>query len=155
MSMKPTPNPNWPRLSVDLPYNGFGVCARCQRSKAQLPVGKDLTTWEECDHNDKPEGIYLRLCEPCGKRLIEPHLRLYHRKQKHAPMPGAMPTCADCKIRDGLRCTSPLLKRNGGQGLPLDLPRPANAMVDGSKYRGPMTLYMGPVTCKAKEPCVT
>lgn len=70
-------------------------------------------------------------------------------------MPGAMPTCEDCRFRAGLRCNHPALKANGGQGLPLDMPKPARAMVDGSKYRGPMTLYMGPVTCKAKEPCAT
>lgn len=154
--MTPTPNPNWPRLSKDLPYQkGALCCGNCARSKDELPVNKTLDVWEECDHHDKREGIYIRLCEPCSKRLIEPHPRLYHHKQQHEPMPGAMPTCADCKLRDGLKCTSPLLKRNGGQGLPLSIPKPVNAMVDGSKYSGPMVLYMGPVTCNAKEPCAT
>lgn len=154
--MKPTPNPNWPRLSVDLPYvGGFHVCGHCQRCNEQLPMGKTLSTWEECDHNDKREGRFIRLCGTCANKIVGPHPRLYHRMQDNAPMPGAMPTCADCQLRDGLRCTSPLLKRNGGAGLPLQLTKPAQCMVDGRDYRGPMTLYFGPVTCEAKEPCAT
>lgn len=147
-------DPNWPRLS-----NMFGgplhhplECGKCLRQASELPVGKSLAVWEEHDHDDKPEHIYIVLCEPCSKKIVKPHPRLYSRKQQHEPMPGVMPTCHDCKLRNGLICKSPLLRKNGGAGLPLSYPDPARALVDGAHYRGPITLFTGPVTCKAKEP---
>lgn len=101
----------WPKLSEDLPSKEPGECQRC---RATVPP---LTYWQECDENDVAERVFVVLCAPCAKQIIEPHPRLYRELSPNTPMPGAMPICRDCSRRNGMGCFSPLAKFNGGPGL--------------------------------------
>jgi hypothetical protein len=108
-----------------------------------------LTRWQECDHRDQKENRLVVLCDKCSKRVIKPHPRLYHELTSNAPWPGCMAICVQCKLREGLTCTSPDAKANGGQGVMLTTQKPYTAMVDGTKYRGPMVLWPSPPSdCK-------
>lgn len=139
----------FPRLSVQLTHaRDIGTCQGCGGPARQL--------WEEHDDNDKPEQILVALCDACSDRLIEPHPRLYRIVHEHEPRPGAMPVCSSCGWRKGLNCTHADLKANGGPGLPLNFPKPAVAMVDGTDKRGRRTgwrhvIWMGPVVCRRRE----
>jgi hypothetical protein len=108
--------PEWPRLSETLSHpRTLVACQACGRG--ELP-SINLAVWQEHDEADRPEPIFLVLCDACA-RLIEPHPRLYRRVDRWAPAPGIMPTCSGCRHQDALRCRSPLLKANGGPGLPI------------------------------------
>jgi hypothetical protein len=73
--------------------------------------------WQECDDADQPEPIAVLLCPPCSARIIEPHPRLYYGLPFNEPFAGTMGLCAHCRFRDGVHCTHPDLKANGGLGL--------------------------------------
>lgn len=144
----------WPRLSETLPHQpaSFDWCMRCAGVN-------ELDAWQEHDDHDRPEPILIVLCRPCAEQIIEPHPRLYRLVHRHEPLPGAMrDLCRDCRLQTALRCRSPLLKANGGPGLPITYPRPAVAFVDG--VRGGRrtgwreTLWQGPPeSCGGREPC--
>lgn len=142
---------NWPRLSHSLPHRRHpNVCQSCGRTEPPL------RRWREHDENDQPEPIVVVLCDPCAKCLIEPHPRLYGVMQFGEPLPGTMTICEDCVYRDGLACLHPLLKANGGPGLPLNFPPPTVAFVDGVDQKGrrfgrQMTMYRGPVHCAGRS----
>lgn len=138
-----------PKLSVDLQGpRSLGYCQACGVARS---TGGVLEVWEEKDEQDQPTKVYLQLCVPCGARLIEPHPRLYERMPEFAPIAGAMEDCRSCKFSEQMRCLSPLLKENGGAGLPVNYVEPIRALVDGSKYRGPLTVYRSPPICRGKE----
>lgn len=90
-----------------------------------------VSAWIEHDHNDRREAIYVFLCEACGKRISEPHIRLYRQAQQHEPLPGIMDICADCKWRVLSRCTNPKAVFNGGAepGLRIDIKGASKAHV--------------------------
>jgi hypothetical protein len=136
----------WPRLSETLPHppdltrcqscgNRLDDAAAANRpdppfsgaSGAAIATPYALAVWQEHDDTDRPELIYIVLCEACADRIIAEHPRLYRRVDRWAPVPGVMPACIGCRRADGLRCRSPLLKVNGGPGLPI---RP-NVAVEG------------------------
>lgn len=103
-----------PGLSVTLTFpRRLDACQACGREMFEL------RRWQECDENDKPTPVLVMLCERCEKRLINAHPRLYRQIDKWAPWPGAMELCVGCKFLDALACRSPLLKANGGAGLPV------------------------------------
>lgn len=140
---------NWPRLSETLSEARHPeICQSCGCvGSSQLPLAR----WLECDLDDNPGACVVVLCEPCEKRLIEPHPRLYIRLAKHEPMAGSMPICIGCTHREGVQCTHPDLKSNGGGGLGMTFPLPTRAFVDwhdkqGRRSGGIRTLYMGPVS---------
>jgi hypothetical protein len=141
----------WPRLSEVAGPRCPDKCQNCGSSG-----GDDgwLEFWEECDRNDKPEGILVVLCRACAARLIKPHPRLYERKEipSGEPWPGAMPVCVTCAYRSGLDCKHPLLKRNGGAGLPLKFPQPGRgvACTRGKGCR-PFFIFQGPVRCESRR----
>lgn len=111
---------------------------------AQTRKSYHLARWQEHDHNDRPEQRLIVLCTKCSKRVIESHPRLYSELQDNQPWPGCMALCIDCKLRDGITCTSPKAKVNGGPGVIITVPKPSSALVDGPKYRGPMLLWSHP-----------
>lgn len=136
-----------PRLSHDLTGpRSYDACQHCGL------VSDALQTWQEHDQDDKPEVVYLRLCKPCSETLIEPHPRLYAKLDPGAPAPGAMPCCEGCKHCEHLRCHSPMLKDNGGSGLPIR-PRIEGHAIACTRGRGcrPITLYAGFPTCDGRE----
>jgi len=137
---------NWPKLSETLPHSTPGQCQRCESSS-------ELTYWQECDENDRPEIVFVVLCKACADAIIEPHPRLYKEQLASSILPGAMPICIDCKARDGMACRSPIAKFNGGDGLKFE---PEGQMVH--LCRSPRSksgwhyLSAGPVEkCNGKE----
>jgi hypothetical protein len=101
--------------------------------------------WQEHDSRDEPEPIAVMLCTRCSARLINPHPRLYNRIPPNAPFAGIMELCVDCRFRDGVRCTHPDLKANGGTGLVVDADQGARAHVNLGGGRGAfLTIYREP-----------
>lgn len=127
---KKTPLP-WPKLSETLPHKSRTSCNRCNAGGQK----RDVSFWIECDDEDRRQPVFIALCGFCADELIEPHPRLYIELLSGECMPGAMRVCDDCKLRDGLRCTSPDAKFNGGQGLVFD-PQPASVHLCRSKASG-------------------
>lgn len=146
------PNPQLsertPRLSIVL--NPFTSRMKCQRCAT---AGPKVQGWQEHDHNDKPEPIYIFLCERCSKELIGPHPRLYSQIWPNSPLPGIMDICADCLWRDRSRCTCPLAILNGGAGIKIDIERPSTAHLNFGGGRGCwQKIYPSPATgCSGKE----
>ncbi|MDQ2831304.1 MAG: hypothetical protein M3Y74_19930, partial [Chloroflexota bacterium] len=61
------------------------------------------------------------------------------------PFPGIMELCVDCRFRDGVCCTHPDLKANGGDGLVVDADSGAQAHVNLGGGRGAvLTIYRDP-----------
>ena len=142
----------WPRLSQDLHQPARPDC--CQHCGTCADPA-ELVRWQEYDRNDRPELIAVVLCEACSEVLIEKHPRLYGRIPTHAPWPGCMPVCVECRFREGLRCKHPDLKGNGGKGLVLVYTRPLVMHVDGTRKGRRAgwihTEYRGPVSCRGGE----
>ena len=120
-----------PKLSEDLlaSTGDRGHCGNCGREG-------ETVLWREHDERDRPTETLVALCEACSDEIVEPHPRLYARVDRNQPIPGAMPICVACAHRAGLVCRSPLLKANGGPGLPVRFPQPTVGFVD---YRDPKT----------------
>lgn len=147
------PNPKLseatPRLSASLrPFTSRCKCQRCGHA------GPKVGGWQEHDHHDKPEPIYVFLCEKCGKELIGPHARLYSQIWPNSPLPGIMDICADCRWRDRSRCTCPLTLFNGGAGIKIEIVKPSTAhLYCGGGRGGWKNIYTHPATgCSGKEP---
>lgn len=140
-------------LSQTLPFRDHADC--CQECGLTEYGGKTLFYWQECDEQDKPTAVAIRLCEQCENELIPGHERLYVEIQSGQPFPGVMPVCADCRFRQVHRCTSPLLKANGGPGLPLNFPQPVPVHIDrtvkGRRVGVWAKMWKGPVICRGKE----
>lgn len=163
----PTATEHWARLSKTLTFERHPfICQSCDyrgltawKGKAELPEPEqcELRRWREHDQQDKPENIIVVLCRECSDRLIEPHERLYDCIGIFAPAPGAMKICVQCEFRQGLHCSNPLLKENGGEGMILKMPKPTHGFWDGSDARGrrvggQRTFYSGPVTgCEGRK----
>lgn len=136
------------------------ICQQCGGCCGGDPDGSgkarimrtSLDRWQECDHDDKPEHRLIVLCSKCSGRMIEPHPRLYHRLHVNDPWPGCMEICVTCKFRDGIKCSHPDAKINGGNGVMLTVGAPMRGFIDGAKYRGPFCHYpYPPKACKQKE----
>lgn len=142
---QPRTSERWPRLSKTLPHLHPLKCGEC----GCLERDRLLTLWQECDEQDKPEIRYVLLCEPCGKRIVGPHVRLYRSIDRNSPAPGAMEICTDCRFRDGLWCAQ--AKSNGGDGVTITAAQPMRGFIDGRDYSGPFTSYsFAPTACTAK-----
>lgn len=152
----PTATEHWARLSRDLrgerhPY----ICQSCGIGapivlREDEPEDNGFTRWQEHDQHDRPEPIYVVLCKACAERLIEKHERLYRQLSKFEPALGCMQACAECKFRQGLHCSNPRAKENGGEGVGLKMPKPSGAFVDGVDSRGRRTggfmhIFVGPI----------
>ena len=146
--MKAPPLP-WPKLSETLAAPRMpGVCQSCGEEGRRW--------WRECDDSDRPTAVLVILCNPCEKRLIKPHPRLYQSIHTPLPWPGAMEICAGCTLRDGLRCTEPRLKANGGPGLPIAVPKGSQAHLNYGRGRGEwFTMYpYEPKDCQGRVPAL-
>ena len=135
--MKPTVPPlaerRKPGLSVTLTGpHAPTTCQSCRVSGLDRGSGR---RWIECDENDHPTATRLILCDSCSKLLIEKHPRLYIGEDWWAGCPGAMACCEGCAFRDGLTCTSPLLKARGGPGLPVLIGEGAKGILCGAHCR--------------------
>lgn len=140
-------SPTTPRLT-DLPGTKHPYICQCCGGSAQAGLGNgilrlSIDRWQEHDHNDRKEHRLVVLCNVCSARIVKPHPRLYEKLQPAHPWPGCMALCLDCSHRDGVSCSHPNSKANGGPGVMLTIPKPMTAMVDGEKYRGPMILWTG------------
>ena len=140
----------WPKLSEDLTgERSPGLCQCCGATD-------ELQCWMESDESDQPTETMLVLCGHCSGVLIEPHPRLYVCLPYNAPRPGAMRCCTDCTLRRGLECKHPLLKTNGGEGLPIRFSKPQVTFVDGKRngknfgYQH-VTYFNAPV-CTGRQP---
>lgn len=149
-------SPTTPRLT-DLPGEKHPfICQSCGGS-AQPGLGNGLlrltvNRWQEHDHHDKPEKKIVVLCNVCEKRLIKPHPRLYEQLHKNQPWPGSMAICLDCKFRDGIACSHPNAQANGGPGVMITIAKPIHALVDGTNYSGPLTMWPRSADgCREKE----
>jgi hypothetical protein len=151
----PTATEHWRRLSIDLKHerNPF-ICQSCGTtaltnyygSTEIEPEDVGFERWQEHDQQDRPQPIYLVLCKECSDRLIEPHERLYRPLGKWAPALGAMRFCALCKFRDGLHCSHPDSKENGGPGLGLIMPKPTWAHLNYGGGKGEFrNIWLGPI----------
>lgn len=147
----------WPRLSetLDAVRDAWtcGACGRNERMSTEI-VGVNI--WREHDDDDEPLDVFIALCNSCADRIVEPHPRLYAAMDRHAPMPGAMPCCDDCKHRKGLHCAHPARATNGGPGtLRITFPEPMRCFVDGrrngKRFGEVRTMYRGPCNCNGKE----
>lgn len=145
----PKLSPATPRLSLTLkPFESRRKCQGC------LTTVRPVHGWIEHDHHDKPEPVFIFLCDRC-ESVIESHPRLYRMFSPNEPLPGVLDFCADCKWRNLSRCTSPRAVFNGGPepGLKFDQPEPASAFVDGPKFRGRVLLWHSPAKdCSGREP---
>lgn len=120
----------WPKLSETLAFPfGLQSCQNCL-----IDGYDDLEHWQECDDNDKETPVVVILCTKCADKLIEKHPRLYARVPQNKPMPGSMMQCNACVHRDGVKCSHPALKANGGIGLPIVTDeKPTVVFIDGEK----------------------
>lgn len=135
-----------PRLTESLPGPKHpNECQSCGGSN--LPgfgngiLRLTVDRWQEHDHKDFAEQRIVVLCEKCARRLIEPHPRLYAKLPVNQPWPGAMAICVDCRLRDGIGCTSPRAKANGGDGVMIKIEHPITGMIDSRSYSGPIALW--------------
>ena len=141
----------WPKLSETLTGpKRYGTCQRCGSTDS-------VCCWRECDDKDDPTDVVLFLCTPCSDHVIERHPRLYgDGPHRNAPIPGAMACCLDCIHHHDLSCKSPLLKANGGAGLPISASKPTVIHVDGRTKGGKRfgrwyEDYPSPPECKGRE----
>ena len=123
----------WPRLSVDLEAESHPrICQSCGsdfRNVLMMPRSPDremIFHWQEHDMRDIPEPIIVTLCQSCSAKIIDKHPRLYRNLAIHEPFPGVMKLCIECQFRDGTGCTHKDLKTNGGDGLGIIGPAPAD-----------------------------
>jgi hypothetical protein len=110
-----------------------------------------VRVWIECDEADRPTSTAITVCDDCVKVHITPHERLYEPLERNRPFPGAMITCIGCLNRDGMACTSKLLKSNGGAGLPIRANKPTATFMCGSKPYHSMDYGLTPPKCEGRE----
>ena len=128
----------------------------CQSCATPNHPGNPLARWLEHDPNDTlpPKPVVVVLCARCSGRLIEPHPRLYRPVDNGAPFPGCMGVCVTCRFRDGVACTNPLAKLNGGPGLAMTWEKPpvsAHLCYGGGRSEF-KTIFSGPVkSCSGRE----
>lgn len=126
---KPTPplsERQKPGLSRTLTYQRHPeICQGCGEHQHDV----QLRRWRECDAWDKPTRRVVVLCEPCSKREIDKHPRLYIALQPNEPAIGTMRLCIDCTWRRGVDCAHPDAKPNGGAGLKITSPKPIAAFL--------------------------
>lgn len=137
----PIMNERTHRLS-DLPGIRHPEC--CQKCGGKASDVGELKFWIEHDHRDNPECCGIVLCEPCAKRIIDPHPRLYSRLTKWAPWPGFMALCVACIHRNGVACECPSAKANGGEGIKIKFVIGISGYIDGKDYSGPFRTYSKP-----------
>lgn len=113
-------------LSASVSRRQF-VCI-CGRSSDRLAL------WREHDERDMPIPgnqalVFIAADHADCNKTMRKHPRLYAEQRGD---PGSFPTlCGPCTYRQGLGCTHPDLKQNGGQGLLVNLRPtvPHNAIV--------------------------
>lgn len=150
MTLPPLAERQKPGLSSTLPFTRSPLA--CQGCGAQGV--DDLEIWEEADEWDARQDprVFVVLCRTCSKREIDRHPRVYRQVDRWTPYPGIMALCIECRFRDGLRCTSPLLKANGGPGLPIHFAKPVEAFLCGPRAPGYTRLYQAPPSkCEGRE----
>lgn len=128
-----------PALSADL--LGDARPDACQACGAT----EDLSRWLEHDEADAPTDVVVVLCRRCSDESIESHVRLYRRMDAYEPLPGSMPVCVDCVFRRGTGCVNPLLRKYGGPGLPIRLPKPSVAFIDFRGADGRLSGHADPI----------
>ena len=93
---------------------------RCQLCGHESDDICEFRFFQECDENDnkEPYNILITCNQHMCFQKIEQHERLYVELAWSNGEPGHFSLlCGDCSYRDGVRCTHPDLKTNGGKGL--------------------------------------
>jgi len=119
----------WRKLSEDAAHPKSPDHCQC------CGIDHDLHVWIECDEADRETAVAMMVCDGCVKAHITPHARLYLQMEPNRPFPGAMHVCWPCIHQVGLRCASPLLKANGGAGLPIRAAQPTTSFLCGGGCR--------------------
>lgn len=135
-----------PGLSETLPFaRQVDTCQSCGATWKSHPLA-EFRWFREFDPYDMPTSVIVILCDQCWWQ-ITPHARIYATEHKNAPMPGAMELCLGCRFAVALRCTSPRLKSNGGEGLRVEFPRPDTVHLNYGGGRGEFKqMWKGPPT---------
>lgn len=115
-----------------------------------------LLLWMECDEWDRDQPVFVVLCAPCSKRLVNPHPRLYKPVDPWTPALGILGICEGCTHYAALTCRSPLARYNGGPGLDFEFPKPTHMhvqrMCNGRRVGEWRQEFHGPVTrCSGRE----
>lgn len=140
--LKPLP---WRKLSEDAGHPKTPLACQC------CGQDFDVELWIECDEADRETTVAITVCDCCARKHINPHPRLYRVLEHNRPFPGAMNVCIECPHRDGMRCASPLLKANGGPGLPIRAAKPSPIFMCGGKNSGLLMDYgLTPPTCDGR-----
>ena len=104
--------------------------------------------WYECDDNDRPEkDKVIVACRGC-ERVIQDHPRLYQQIEWGMGDAGHfILVCENCQWRKGIDCANPKLKKNGGDGLKLEMSRPlGDIMIHFHTENGGLTCGTGGFT---------
>lgn len=129
----------WPKLSETLPhFRAPDICQSCgggvTDGKSVDPSLRQRVRWIEHDEWERPTTTIVVLCLDCSDRIVPPHPRLYAKIEVNKPHPGTMlPLCVDCTHRDGLQCSHPDSRGNGGRGLEVTYTMPTKAFMDGTR----------------------
>lgn len=102
----------------------FRQCQLCGKEDDDICV---FRFWIECDEDDNPEpgNVFLMCREGECRQRLEEHPRLYDQVPWGHGRPGFFTfLCEDCPNRDGVRCTHPDTKENGGEGILVMLQEP-------------------------------
>lgn len=141
------------RLTQTAPHS-LDTFTRCQLCGHESRDICEFRFWQECDENDKPEPYnILIVCVSNAEcsTLLKEHPRLYVELPWSRGQPGHLSLlCGECSCREGVRCTHPDLKANGGEGLDL-------AMAGDLMYRAIVCFHdendeTGELRCRKLQP---
>jgi len=124
-----------PRLTDEIKYapHPWNKCQLCGHTSNDICT---FRMWQECDEQDKPEpGNVFIVCRgdnddsPCQKK-IDDHPRCYQQVPWGMGEPGQfMLLCGDCPNRAYFTCGHAHMKKNGGEGILVELSNPFGASV--------------------------
>ena len=119
--------------------------------------GRHVQIWQECNEMGNPIGglqleyVFVALCKDCARKIIPDQVRKYEPWIENRPYPGIVPMCAECKFHNEMVCSTPRLRRLGGQGFLIRHQLPHDIYPDGANGR-PMQVFPQPAyTCTAFE----
>lgn len=138
-----------PLSTIPLSADRMACCNVCGRATDAL------TLWRAHDEHDRPiDGdralVFLGAGgdhDACRKKL-EDHPRLFDQGAGH---PGCLPAlCGPCGYREGLACTHPDLKANGGAGLKIEVSGLSGVVCFGRGRGGCRTILQPAVSCAGR-----
>lgn len=108
------------RLTAVVLHSISDTFCRCQLCGYESDDICEFRFWQECDEEDQREPYNILITckqDECFQK-IDQHERLYVQLAWSNGEPGHLSLlCGECMHRDGVRCSHPDLKSNGGKGL--------------------------------------